>query len=77
MTGSHFNQIRVGIRGGGNQHGMNIRVVHRFIQALLARLIVCRETSGKFLIRSTTDQSVVALWLAMLAACTANSASAQ
>ena len=30
---------------------MNIRVVHRFIQALLARLIVCRETSGKFLIR--------------------------
>ena len=23
MTGSHFNQIRVGIRGGGNQHGMD------------------------------------------------------
>ena len=51
VAGGHFNQIRVGVGGGGDQHGVNVRVGHRLIHALLADLILCGETGGKFLIR--------------------------
>ena len=51
VAGGHFNQVRVGIGGRGDQHGVNVRVGHRFIQALLAGLILRGEAGGKFLIR--------------------------
>ena len=41
----------MGIGRGGDQHGVNVRVGHRLVQALLAGLILRGEAGGKFLIR--------------------------